>query len=225
MNFTIEHGPVYASLRVDMEQGERFRAEPGAMLSMTPTIELETTTAGKGLFGTLKAAVGGESIFAAMYTAVHGRGELYLAPSSPGDIIRLDLRNETVLAYGGAYLAGSPDIQISARGSLKSLVAGTDLFLSVLSGTGPLFLNGFGAIYTKTLGPGEPYVVDTGHIVAFTDGMQYSIKTASRGLFSSFASGEGLVCMFSGPGTIYMQTRNIRHFANSLVPFLPSSGG
>jgi len=192
---------------------------------MTPSIELETTSAGKGLFGTLKAAVGGESIFASIYTAVHGRGELYLAPSAPGDIIQLDLRNETVLAYGGAYLAGSPDIQISARGSLKSLVAGTDLFLSVLSGTGPVFLNGFGAIYTKTLGAGEPYVVDTGHIVAFTDGMQYSIKTASRGLFSSFASGEGLVCMFSGPGTIYMQTRNIRHFANSLVPFLPSSGG
>jgi uncharacterized protein (TIGR00266 family) len=224
MNFTIENGPVYASLRVDMQQGERFRAEPGAMLSMTPTIELETKSAGKGLLGTLKAAVGGESIFASMYTAVHGPGELYLAPSAPGDIMQLDLNNETILAYGGAYLAGSPDLTISARGSIKSLVAGTDLFLSVLSGTGPLFLNGFGAIYKKTLGPGEPYVVDTGHIVAFTDGMQYSIKTAAKGLFSSFASGEGLVCMFSGPGTIWMQTRNIRHFAQSLIPFLPSSG-
>ena len=72
MNFTIENGPVYASLRVDMQQGERFRAEPGAMLSMTPTIELETKSAGKGLLGTLKAAVGGESIFASMYTAAHG---------------------------------------------------------------------------------------------------------------------------------------------------------
>jgi len=224
MKFTIEHGPVYAALRVDMQQGERIRAEPGAMLSMTPSIELKTTSAGKGLFGTLKAAVGGESIFASIYTAVHGQGELYLAPSAPGDIIELNIKNETILAYGGAYLAGSPDIQISARGSLKSLVAGTDLFLSVLSGTGPLFLNGFGAIYTKTLAPGEPYVVDTGHIVAFTDGMQYSIKTAAKGLFSSFASGEGLVCMFSGPGTIWMQTRNIRHFALLLMPFLPSKG-
>ncbi len=224
MNFTIEHAPVYASLKVEMEQGERFRAEPGAMLSMTPSIELQSTSAGKGLLGTIKAAVGGESIFASIYTAVHGRGELYLAPSVPGDIIRLDLRNETILAYGGAYLAGDPDITVSSRGSLKALVAGSDLFLSVLSGSGPLFLTGFGAIYTKELGPGEPYVVDTGHIVAMTDGVQYSIKTASRGLFSSFASGEGLVCMFTGPGKIWMQTRNVRHFANSLIPFLPSKG-
>ena len=62
MQFTIEHAPVYATLRVDMERGERFRAEPGAMLSMSPSIELETTTAGKGLMGTLKAAVGGADV-------------------------------------------------------------------------------------------------------------------------------------------------------------------
>ncbi|HCN05173.1 MAG TPA: TIGR00266 family protein [Bacteroidetes bacterium] len=224
MNFTIEHGPVYASLRVDMNQGERFRAEPGAMLSMSQSIELETTSAGKGLFGTLKAAVGGESIFASIFTAVHGPGELLLAPSTPGDIMRLDLTGETILAYGGAYLAGDPDLSLSARGSLKGLVAGSDLFLSVISGRGPLFLNGFGAIYSRTLRPGEGYIVDTGHIVAFTDGMHYSIKTASRGLFSSFASGEGLVCLFTGPGTLWMQTRNVRHFAQSLIPFLPSRG-
>jgi uncharacterized protein (TIGR00266 family) len=224
MNYTIEHAPVYAALRVDMQQGETFRAEPGAMLSMSPSIELETTTAGKGLFGTLKAAVGGESIFASIFTALHGPGELYLAPSTPGDIIRIDLQNQTILAYGGAYLAGDASLQLSARGSLKSMIGGSDLFLTTITGTGPVFLNGFGAIYTKTLGPGEPYVVDSGHVVAFTDGIQYSIKKAARGLFSTLASGEGLVCMFSGPGTIWMQTRNVRGFAQSLIPFLPQSG-
>lgn len=223
MKFTIEHAPVYASLRVDMEQGESFRAEPGAMLSMSPSIELEVTSSGKGLFGTLKSAVGGESIFASIFTALHGPGELYLAPSAPGDIIRVDLQNQMILAYGGAYLAGDAALQLSARGSLKSMIGGLDLFLTTISGSGPVFLNGFGAIYTKTLGPGEPYVVDSGHVVAFTDGIQYSIKKATRGLFSTLASGEGLVCMFSGPGTIWMQTRNVRGFAQTLAPFMPSA--
>lgn len=225
MQFTIEHAPVYATLRVDMEQGERFRAEPGAMLSMSPSIELETTTAGKGLMGTIKAAVGGESIFASIYNAVHARGELLLAPAHPGDIVRIDLQQQTILAYGGAYLAGDVGLTMSARGSFKSMVSGHDLFLSVLSGTGPVFLSSFGAVYARTLGVGESYVVDTGHIVAFTDGMHYSIKTASRGLFSSFASGEGLVCLFTGPGTIWMQTRNVPGFAKSLVPYLPTGSG
>lgn len=225
MMFEIEHAPVYASLRVSMNQGERFRAEPGALLSMTPTIELESAMAGKGLLGSIKAAVGGESIFASIYTAVHGPGELFLAPSHPGDIARIDLQNQTILAYGGAYLAGDPSLTLSARGSLKSMFAGSDLFLTVISGTGPVFLGSFGAFYSRTLGVGEPYVVDTGHIVAFTEGMHYSVKTASRGLFSSVATGEGLVCMFSGPGTIWMQTRNLRSFAGVLAPFLPSTSG
>jgi len=222
MKFTIEHAPVYATLRVDMERGERFRAEPGAMLSMSPSIELETTTAGKGLMGTLKAAVGGESIFASIYSAVHASGELMLAPAHPGDIVRIDLQQQTILAYGGAYLAGDPGLTVSARGSLKAMVSGHDLFLSVLSGTGPLFLSSFGAVYRRTLGVGESYVVDTGHIVAFTDGMQYAIKTASKGLFSTMASGEGLVCLFTGPGTLWMQTRNVPGFAKTLIPYIPT---
>lgn len=224
MKFAIEHSPVYSSLRIDMERGERFRAEPGAMLSMSASIELNTQAAGKGLFGTLKAAVGGESIFASIYEAAHGPGELILAPSSPGDIMQMELTGNTIYTQSGAYLAGSPDLTLSAQGSLKALVSGEGLFLSKISGHGTVFLTSFGSIYTKTLGPGEPYVVDSGHMVAFTDGMQYTVKTAARGLFSSFASGEGLVCLFTGPGTIYMQTRNMRHFANSLIPFMPSSG-
>ena len=223
MNFTIEHSPVYSSLRVDMQQGEQFRAEPGAMLSMTPTIELETKAAGKGLFGTLKAAVGGESIFASMYTAEHGPGELVLAPSTPGDILRLDLNNETILAQAGAYLAGDPSLELSAQGSLRQFIAGEGMFLSRITGSGPLFLSSFGSIYRKDLGPGEPYVVDTGHMVAFTANMQYNIKKAAKGLWSSLTSGEGLVVLYSGPGTIWIQTRNVSHFAQSLIPFLPKS--
>lgn len=224
MNFTIDHSPVYSSLRVDMERGERFRAEPGAMLSMSASIELNTQAAGKGLLGTLKAAVGGESIFASIYEAVHGPGELILAPPTPGDILRMDLAGNTIFTQSGAYLAGSPNLTLGAQGSLKAFVSGEGLFLSKISGHGPLFLTSFGSIYSKTLAPGEPYVVDTGHMVAFTEGMQYTVKAAARGLFSSFASGEGLVCLFTGPGTIWMQTRNVRHFANSLIPFLPTSG-
>ena len=223
MNFDIEHSPVFSTLKIDMQQGEQFRAEPGAMLSMTPTIELETKSAGKGLFGTLKAAVGGESIFASMYTAQHGAGELILAPSTPGDILRLDLNNETILAQAGAYLAGDPSLELSAQGSMRQFIGGEGMFLSKITGSGPLFLSSFGSIYKKELGPGEPYVVDTGHMVAFTAGMQYSIQKAAKGLWSSLTSGEGLVVMYSGPGTVWIQTRNVGHFANQLIPFLPQS--
>jgi uncharacterized protein (AIM24 family) len=40
--------------------------------------------------------------------------------------------------------------------------------------------------------------------------MQYDIKLASQGIGSAVFSGEGFVCLFTGPGTIYVQTRSIR---------------
>lgn len=33
-------------------------------------------------------------------------------------------------------------------------------------------------------------------------------RVASGGIISGFASGEGLVCKFTGPGTVFIQTRN-----------------
>ena len=221
MKHTIDYSPVYSALNIQLDQGEKIRAEPGAMLSMSATIELATKSAGKGLLGTLKAAVGGESIFASMFHAEHGPGELILAPERYGDLGDLHLNNETILAQSGAYLAGDPSLELSAQGSLRAFVSGEGMFLSKISGSGPLFLNSFGAVYKKTLQAGEPYIVDSGHMVAFTDGMHYSIKKAARGFFSSLASGEGLVVLFSGPGTVWIQTRNVRSFAETLIPFLP----
>jgi len=223
MKYTIENGHVYSSLRVDMERGEQFRAESGAMLSMSPTIELEATSAGKGIFGTLKAAVGGESIFASIFTAVRGPGELIVAPSSPGDIVEFNLNNETLIAQAGSYLAGDVSITVGTQGSIKAFVAGEGLFLATMTGTGKVFLNSFGAIYHRDLGMGETYIVDTGHIVAFQHTMAYNIKKAAKGIFSSLASGEGLVCEFVGPGRVYMQTRNVSAFAKMLHPFMPQS--
>lgn len=220
MKFTIEHAPVYATLRVDMQHGEQFRAESGAMVSMSPSIELEATTSGKGLMGTLKAAVGGESIFATLYSATQGAGELVLAPGAPGDIVQLELRDETWFAQGGAYLAGDPSLTLGTQGSIKALISGEGLFLSKISGTGPLFLTSFGAIYSKDLAIGERYIVDTGHIVAFPSSVTYTVRKAARGLFSTLASGEGLVCEFMGPGRLYMQTRNVSALARMIQPFI-----
>ncbi|MGA0834426.1 MAG: AIM24 family protein, partial [Candidatus Kapaibacteriota bacterium] len=114
MRYEIDHRPVYSSLRVALEKGEQFRAQPGAMLSMSASIELRTQTSGKGLLGTLKAAVGGESIFASIYEAIHGPGELILAPDTPGDILEMHLSGESILTQSGAYLAGDPSLTLSA---------------------------------------------------------------------------------------------------------------
>jgi len=49
--------------------------------------------------------------------------------------------------------------------------------------------------------------VDNGHLVAWNT--KYILeRIASGGIISGLSSGEGLVCKFTGPGTVFLQTRN-----------------
>ena len=217
MQFSIENKPVFSTLVVSLTAGETARAEAGAMVSMSANIDLKSKTTGKGLFGAVKAAVGGESFFASEFTAEGGPGELVLAPATPGDILHLSLQGQTVFAQSGAYLAGSPDLELSTKGSLRAMVSGEGLFLQQISGSGDLFLSAYGAIMEKTLQADEEYVVDTGHMVAFEESVTYTIRKASKGLFSTLASGEGLVCRFKGPGKLWIQNRNLSGFAAMLA--------
>jgi uncharacterized protein (AIM24 family) len=59
----------------------------------------------------------------------------------------------------------------------------------------------------RQLADGERYIVDNGHLVAWN--VKYIMeRVASGGIISGLASAEGLVCKFTGPGTVFIQTRN-----------------
>lgn len=64
--------------------------------------------------------------------------------------------------------------------------------------------------------------IDNGFLVAWHGDMNYTIAKAGKSLVSSFLSGEGLVTSFTGPGTVYIQTRAIQALAGALRPYLPS---
>jgi uncharacterized protein (TIGR00266 family) len=87
------------------------------------------------------------------------------------------------------------------------------------SGEGDLWFNSFGGIIEMDVTDG--YIVDTGHIVAFTEGLTYDISRVG-GYKSLFFSGEGLVCKFSGKGKIWIQTRKISPFIGWVNPFRPA---
>ena len=66
------------------------------------------------------------------------------------------------------------------------------------------------------LAEAEKYIVDNGHLVAWNT--KYVLeRVASGGLMSGFSSAEGLVCKFTGPGTVFIQTRNAVCFLFFLV--------
>ena len=64
------------------------------------------------------------------------------------------------------------------------------------------------------------YTVDTGHIVAFEDSLQFRITKVSSSLIGSFLGGEGLVCRFQGQGKLYCQSHNAASLGALLGPKL-----
>jgi uncharacterized protein (TIGR00266 family) len=100
------------------------------------------------------------------------------------------------------------------------MISGEGLFLQKISGDGTVFLSCYGSIIEKTLTPGENFIIDAGHMVAYEETVSYQIKKAAKGLFSTLASGEGLVCNFSGSGKVWYQTRNIKALAGLLQPLI-----
>jgi uncharacterized protein (TIGR00266 family) len=217
LQYSIEHGSSFALAVLQLPPEQPIKAEAGAMVSMSPNIEL-TSKAEGGLVGIVKRAFVGESAFINTFTAHGGVGELTLAPSVPGDIIPLELYNQAYLVQSGSFLAATPGVELDLKfGGAKAFFAGEGLFLIKLSGSGLALISSFGAIRHRQLAPGERYIVDTSHIVAFDAHMPYTVRKASQqGYFRSFISGEGLVCEYVGPGNLFMQTRNLSSFASML---------
>ena len=217
MDYEILHKPSYALARIRLNQREQIQAETGAMVSMSDSINMETSTRG-GIFGGLRRSVlGGESFFVNTFTAEQP-GEVTLAPSLPGDIEALELQGETVLVQSGSFLAATMNIEVDSQwGGARSFFSREGLFLLRCSGRGLLFLSSYGAIHRIDLGRGERYTVDNGHMVAFDESLRYEVGR-SGGWKTTLLGGEGLVCKLEGPGRFFMQTRSEDAFISWLTP-------
>ena len=224
--WAIEHQGAFALAVVHLQAEQTIAAEAGAMVSMSANVDLHSELKG-GVFGALKRAVGGESAFVSTFTARGGPGEVTFAPGAPGDVAGIEMRNQTFMVQSSSYLAGDTSLVVDTKfGGAKSFFGGEGLFVLNVSGSGLLLVSSFGAIHRRTLRPGEQYVIDTGHLVAWEGHLQYNIRKAARsGYLRSLLSGEGMVAEFTGPGEVLLQTRNLAAFAGLLKPFFPSQGG
>mgnify|MGYP002629695994 FL=1 len=226
MQINIKYRPTFALAEVQLQPGEMVRAESGAMVSMSSHVQVSTdaTMGGKGgLLGMLKrATLGGESFFTNRFTAAGAPGEVTLAPTLAGDMVVHELTADHALfIQGSSFVACQDGISLDTKfQGMKGFFSGENLFFLKATGDGPVVLNAFGGIETLDL-DGE-LVVDTGHVVAFTSGLDYTVTKASKGWIDSFLSGEGLVLNFSGRGRLWLQSRNPGAYGKTVGALLPA---
>lgn len=214
--------PGATAAEITFRPGQKITAEGGAMIAMSTSLSMTTSTQQKksgGILKGLKRLISGENFFLNHYTAGSEGGKLWLGTTHVGDMDAIELNGESFVLQGGAFVACSEDISIDASWQgFKSIVAKESVFWLKATGKGTLIFNSFGAIYTIDV-DGE-HIVETGHIVAFEETLSFTLTKAGKSWASSILGGEGLVCKFKGKGRVWIQSHNSNAFGMSLSPKL-----
>jgi uncharacterized protein (TIGR00266 family) len=228
MKCEIKYQPSYAMLVVHLSPGETITAEAGSMTYMNRFVEVNTRMREKGILGSLGLSlIGKQSFFVNDFTATGGEGEAGFVAAPIGDIQELDISpDQGMIIQKASYIASTPDVELNVewQGFTRGLF-GQGIFMIKVSGNGKLFINTFGAIDQHELGREDSLTVDNFHLVAFSDSCQYSVHKFG-GLKETLLGGEGLVTEITGPGKVFIQTKNLWEFTEwiwqLIEPRIPS---
>lgn len=226
MHVDVKCSPAYAMAYCYLEADESVRVEAGGMAAMSGGMHVKADAGPGGMRkGLMRKALGGESFWMGRYQAdVHGAW-VAVAPKFPGDIAVVDLHGNGIVAVAGSLLALSDGIEADVRfAGVPNMILHEGATMLRLHGTGKVVLCTYGGLQDFHLEAGEQLIIDTGHIVAYTDTMRMKVGPLS-GLMTAKFSGEGLVGMLTGPGVVYMQTRAEQVLKNWLMPGAAQNSG
>jgi uncharacterized protein (TIGR00266 family) len=212
--------PAYAMATLVLSANEEAYIERSAMVAMSSGIHLSAGFGGEGITKALtRRYLGGETL---LFTKVHAEFEgawISVSPPYPGDAEEVPLApNVPLLAEAGSLLAYSRGVSsgVSFTG-LRTMVMHEGITLLHLDGPGSAVLAAYGGIEPMTVQEGEEVIVDTGHIVAFTESMKFDVGPMG-GITAAITTGSGFVARFTGPGQLLLQTRAEKPFRDWILP-------
>lgn len=195
--FALQNGKM---LKVTLNGGA-LMARQGAMVAYQGQMSFDYQSAG-GLGKMLKKAVTGEGVD---LMKVSGQGDVFFADyAADVHIIELD-GNDGLSVNGVSVLAFEPTLSWDIKMISGAGMLGGGLFNTVFSGAGKLAITSRGV--PVVLNVDAPTYVDTDAVVAWSSGLQTSIK--SSGLKASAmlgrGSGEAFQVGFAGQGFVIVQ--------------------
>ncbi|MFC1883232.1 TIGR00266 family protein [Thermodesulfobacteriota bacterium] len=226
-------------VEIELDPGETVIAEAGAMNYMEDGITFEArmgdgSQTDEGIMGKLlnvgKRVLTGESIFLTHFTNNgQGKKRAAFAAPYPGKIIPVSLTKVggELLCQKDAFLAAALGTEIGIAFTKRlgtGFFGGEGFILQRLKGDGMAFVHAGGTVIQKKLN-NEVLRVDTGCLVAFTKGIDYSIERAGN-LKSMFFGGEGLfLATLRGKGLVLLQSLPFSRMADRIISHAPSAGG
>jgi len=226
-------------VEIVLDPTETVIAEAGAMNYMDDGIDFEAvmgdgSSAGGGFFekalGAGKRILTGESLFMTHFTnRGMGKKSVAFAAPYPGKIIPLHLRKlgGTFICQKDAFLCAAKGTRVDIAFTRRlgvGLFGGEGFILEKLQGDGTAFVHAGGTVIRKEL-TGERLLVDTGCLVGFTAGIDYSIERSGK-LRSMLFGGEGIfLAVLQGTGIVYLQSLPFSRLAARIIQQIPRSAG
>ncbi|MER2997420.1 TIGR00266 family protein [Pontibacter populi] len=220
-------------LEIELDPQETVIAEAGAMVYMEEGIDFQTkmgdgSNPSQGFLGKLVSAgsrlITGESLFMTHFTHMgHGKSRVAFSAPYPGTILSVDLttvRNRTLITQKDAFLAAALGTKLSIHFNQRlgaGFFGGEGFILQKMQGDGMAFIHAGGTIVEKQLN-NETLRVDTGCVVAFEEGIDFSVQRAG-GLKSMIFGGEGLfLATLRGTGRVWLQSMPVKKLIQALMP-------
>lgn len=187
-------------------------AESGSMVWFDSGLSISATTIG-GIKKALLRSVAGESIFMTRFSNPTDNAlAAAFAPDYPCDVVEIDVPSRSKYnVAAGAFLAAEEGILVSGSLSLKAGIFGQgDIMSTTLVGheqhTLKAWIASNGVAERHDLDAGQQLVVDNHRVLLSTGGETPQIITVG-GIRNAITSGEGMAMLFTGPCTVWTQTR------------------
>ena len=219
-------------VEVELDPNETVIAEAGAMLYMEEGIDFEAkmgdgSNPSQGFFGKLVSAgsrlITGESLFITHFThRGNGKSRVAFSAPYPGTIVPLNLDGlgGSVIVQKDAFLCAAKGTKLSMHFNKKlgaGFFGGEGFILQKLEGDGNAFIHAGGTLIERELN-NDTLRVDTGCVVGFQEGVNFSVQQAG-GLKSMLFGGEGLfLATLSGTGKVWIQSMPINKLIAAIAP-------
>ncbi|MCL1932527.1 MAG: AIM24 family protein [Candidatus Azobacteroides sp.] len=197
------------SLEVELQPGESFFCEKGAIIYHEGGIEKNVRVLNKGITDMLKRKLSGESIFLVELTNKLYKPQKLMLAGKIG-MLPLDLKQfpNGIICRKGYYIASTKELDMDFSLNLSSLVSGTGLIMQKISGNGTVFLDSFGSAILLNVENNDSVYVDEKSFICMDANAQSRMGAdfSAKGLLG----GEGLTMFrIQGPASVYVNSVNV----------------
>ena len=229
-------------VEIELDPGEAVISEAGAMMYKDASVQMETvfgdgSHAGQGgsfvdqLLSAGKRVLSGEGLFITMFVNGGGaKAKAAFAAPYPGTIIPLSLPNyrQKIICQKDSFLCAARGASIGIwfqKKFMTGLFGGEGFIMQKIEGDGIVFMHAGGTVVERELAAGESIHVDTGCVVAFTEGVGFDVRSVG-GVKSMLFGGEGVFfAELRGPGKVWLQSLPFSRLAGRMLMAAWQRGG